>query len=77
MALNAGDSLDGPHKAHGLRNVMRVDHLTGQHHLARFDLCLDQCPRIAAKMPLKGGADASGDQLVPQLRLGFPCLGKG
>ena len=55
MALNAGDSLDGPHKAHGLRNVMRVDHLTYQNHFARFDLCLDQCPCIAAKMPLKGG----------------------
>ena len=55
MALNAGNSLDGPHKAHGLRNVMRVDHLTYQNHFARFDLCLDQCPCIAAKMPLRAG----------------------
>ena len=37
-AFHASYSLDGPHKAHGLRNVMRVDHLTRQHHLAGFYL---------------------------------------
>ena len=37
MAFNAGYSLDGPRKAHGLRNMVRVDHLTSQNHLARFN----------------------------------------
>ena len=58
MAFNAGYSLDGPRKAHGLRNMVRVDHLTSQNHLARFYLCLDQCPCIAAEVPIEGEADA-------------------
>ena len=77
MAFNAGYSLDGSHKAHSLCNIMRIDHQTSQKHSARFYLCFDQCPCIAADVPLKGGADPSGDQPVHQLRFGFLCLGKG
>jgi hypothetical protein len=66
-AFNAGHSLNSAHEADGLSDILPVSHRASQNHFAACNLSLDRRACAALKVPLEGGADTYGDQLVPSL----------